>query len=118
MSYDNGTSNKYKKTFKKAWKGGDSEPEVISGAFAHIEAIQAKPIEVVVFNNFDKAFKAFRSLVQKEKILSLFKEKQTYEKPSDKKRRKRNERKRKLYELENKEEYKEKLPKKSYNSQE
>lgn len=46
------------------------------------------PIQVKVFNNFDKAFKNFRSLVQSEKILSLYKEKQSYEKPSEKRRRK------------------------------
>lgn len=49
------------------------------------------PIEVKVYNNFDKAMKAFRSLVQSEKILSTYKEKQAYEKPSVKKRRKINE---------------------------
>lgn len=49
------------------------------------------PIEVKVYGNFDKAFKAFRTLVQSEKILSLYKEKQSYEKPSEKKRRKHNE---------------------------
>ena len=49
------------------------------------------PIQVKVYNNFDKAFKAFRTLVQSEKILSLYKEKQSFEKPSDKKRRKHNE---------------------------
>ena len=46
------------------------------------------PIEVKVYGNFDKAFKNFRALVQSEKILSLYKEKQSYEKPSEKKRRK------------------------------
>jgi len=49
------------------------------------------PIEVKVYGNFDRAFKNFRMLVQSEKILSLYKEKQSYEKPSDKKRRKLNE---------------------------
>lgn len=49
------------------------------------------PIEVKVFNNFEKAFKIFRTLVQSERILSLFKEKQSYEKPSIKRRRKKNE---------------------------
>ena len=44
--------------------------------------------------------KAFRALVQKERVLSTYKEKSRYEKPSDKKRRKRNEMKRKLLELE------------------
>jgi ribosomal protein S21 len=66
------------------------------------EAVQAKPLEVKVYNdkNFDKALKAFRALVQKEKILSIYKESLVYEKPSDRKRRKRNEFKRKLIELE------------------
>lgn len=49
------------------------------------------PIETKVFNNFEKSFKIFRSLVQSEKILSLYKEKQSYEKPSEKKRRKKSE---------------------------
>lgn len=49
------------------------------------------PIEVKVYNNFDRAMKAFRTLVQSEKILSTYKEKQSYEKPSAKKRRKINE---------------------------
>jgi len=41
--------------------------------------------------NFDDAVKRFKSLIQKSQILSLYKEKQSYEKPSDKKRRKRRE---------------------------
>ena len=58
-----------------------------------------QPLEVKVYNNFDKAMKAFRALVQKERVLSTYKERSRYEKPSDKKRRKRNEMKRKLMEL-------------------
>jgi small subunit ribosomal protein S21 len=70
-----------------------------SEKLAH-EAIQAEPLQVKVYgNNFEKALRAFRALVQKERILSIFKEKQTYEKPSNKKRRKRNESKRKQLEL-------------------
>jgi len=80
-----------KSTFTRNWEGGDS---------AEHTPIQARPLEVKVYNSFDKALKAFRALVQKEKVLSTYKEKQRYEKPSDKKRRKRNERKRKLMELE------------------
>lgn len=49
------------------------------------------PVEVKVYNNFEKAFKNFRALVQSEKILSTYKEKQSYEKPSEKRRRKHNE---------------------------
>ncbi len=93
----------YKKTgkhFKTRNKGGDSQAVVVSDKFAHIEPIQAKPLEVKVYNNnFDKAMKAFRALVQKERILSSYKENQAYEKPSDKLRRKRNEMKRKRMEM-------------------
>ncbi len=59
------------------------------------------PLEVKVYgDNFDKAFKAFRAIVQKERILSLYKQKQSYEKPSVKRRRKRNEMQQKQLELE------------------
>jgi small subunit ribosomal protein S21 len=82
---------KSRKNFKKASKGGESVAAV-PDKFANIEAVQAQPLEVRVYgNNFDKALRAFRALVQKERVLSSFKEKQTYEKPSDKRRRKRNE---------------------------
>jgi small subunit ribosomal protein S21 len=93
--------NRGKKTYKKASKGGETQPVVVvNDKFAHIEAVQAIPLEVKVYgNNFDKALRAFRALVQKERILSSYKEKQSYEKPSDKRRRKRNESKRKLLEV-------------------
>ena len=79
-------------------RGGDTFNNS-SKNFHEMDEIEAKPIEVVVYNNsFDKALRAFRSIVQKERILSLYKEKQTYEKPSDKKRRKRAESKRKHFE--------------------
>lgn len=98
MSRDNYRGNK---PFKKIVKGGDS---IDQGKFAHIQAVQSKPLEVKVYNNnFDRALKAFRALVQKERILSIYKDKQTYEKPSDKKRRKRSESIRKNRELEFKE---------------
>lgn len=100
------------KTFKKTWKGGEGQSvEVVSGEFAHIVPVVAVPLEVKIFNgdknSFDRAFRAFRALVQKEKILSLFKEKQTFEKPSDKKRRKRNESQRKRLESDSKADFKE-----------
>jgi len=80
-------------------KGGDTNLVAVNDQFAKIEAIQAKPLEVVVFQgNFDKAFRAFRAAVQKERVLSVYKERQSYEKPSDKKRRKANEAKRKQFE--------------------
>jgi small subunit ribosomal protein S21 len=87
---------------KMAPKGGDTECRD-SSTQGISEAIQAQPLEVKVYgNNFEKAIKAFRALVQKERILSAYKETQTYEKPSDKRRRKRNETKRKAMELESK----------------
>ena len=91
-----------KKNSKKASKGGESLAIVSDDKFAHIEPVQAQPLEVKVYgNNFDKALRAFRALVQKERILSTYKERQSYEKPSDKRRRKRNESKRKLLEVQN-----------------
>lgn len=72
-----------------------------SSEFDHIQPVEAKPLEVKVYNNFDKAMKAFRALVQRERILSNYKEKQYYEKPSDRKRRKKNEAKRKMMEASN-----------------
>lgn len=93
-------NRKNKKNIKRAPKGGETSPVVVNDKFAHIEAVQAQPLEVKVYgNNFDKALRAFRALVQKERILSSHKEKQSYEKPSDKRRRKRNESKRKLMEV-------------------
>lgn len=77
-----------KNNFKKAVKGGDSVLDKFS------------PLQVRVINgNFDRALKAFRALVQKERLLSLHKEKSRYEKPSEKRRRKRNEAARKALEL-------------------
>jgi small subunit ribosomal protein S21 len=94
---DNNKNNR-RNSSKKASKGGESSQILVNDQFAHIEAVQAQPLEVKVYNNnFDKALKAFRALVQKERVLSDFKEKQTYEKPSDKRRRKRNEAKRKKH---------------------
>jgi ribosomal protein S21 len=70
------------------------------GDYSYIESVQAKPLEVKVYDSFEKAMKHFRALVQKERVLSTFKEKQRYEKKSDKKRRKRAENQRKRLELE------------------
>lgn len=95
-------NSKFRKNLKKASKGGDTQPVEVNDKFAHIEPVQAQPLEVIVYgNNFDKAMRFFRAKVQKERILSLYKEKQSYEKPSDKRRRKRNEMKRKLFEIDN-----------------
>lgn len=54
------------------------------------DTVVINPLEVKVIGNLEKAMKAFRAIVQKEKILSEYKEAQRYEKPSDKKRRKQN----------------------------
>lgn len=92
-------NRKNKRNNKKASKGGDIVA-AIPDKFAHTEAVQAQPLEVKVYgNNFDKALRAFRALVQKERVLSAYKEKQSYEKPSDKRRRKINESKRKQLEI-------------------
>jgi ribosomal protein S21 len=81
-------------------KGGDSNIETKTN---HLDDSYLKdflPLEVKVYgHNFDKAFKAFRAIVQKERILSLYKQKQTFEKPSVMRRRKRNEMKQKRLEL-------------------
>lgn len=58
------------------------------------------PLEIKNIDNFEKAFRIFRMLVQKERVLSKFKEKMSYEKPSQKKRRKLNESKQRQFELE------------------
>lgn len=50
-----------------------------------------KPLEVVVNGNFEDACRRFKTLVQNEGIIATYKSKQTYEKPSEKKRRKRRE---------------------------
>jgi len=47
-----------------------------------------KPLQVEVTGSFEDAIRKFKSLVQKEKILSKYKERQSYEKPSERKRRK------------------------------
>lgn len=90
-----------KKPFNKLTKGGDNSSNETK---AEHTPVQAQPLEVKVYDNFDKALRAFRALVQKERVLSIYKERQSYEKPSDKRRRKRNEMKRKMFELENKQE--------------
>jgi small subunit ribosomal protein S21 len=93
-------NRKNKRNYKKAPRGGESQPVVVNDKYSHIEPVQAQPLEVKVYgNNFDKALRAFRALVQKERVLSSYKEKQSYEKPSDKRRRKRNESVRKQLEL-------------------
>ena len=52
------------------------------------EDIECRPLEVEVNGNFEEAVRKFKSLFQKEKVVGKYKEKQAYEKPSEKKRRK------------------------------
>lgn len=69
-----------KRNFKKAPRGGESQPVAVNDhrTGPGSEAIQAQPLEVKVYgNNFDKALRAFRNLVQKERVLSAYKEKQS-----------------------------------------
>lgn len=96
--------NKGKQFSKQAWKGGENQPdfEVVNGQFDHIQPVLAKPLEVVVNQGFERAFRLFKSLVQKEGVLSLYKERQRFEKKSDKLRRKKIEAKRRLLEAERK----------------
>lgn len=92
--YDN------KKPFNRSSKGGDptrSNSDATPAIEPH-QPIQATPLQVVVYGNFERAFRTFKNMVQKERVLSDFKEKQSFEKPSDKKRRKKNEARRKLFE--------------------
>jgi ribosomal protein S21 len=73
-----------KKTKKTATTNSSSVPPEMDFSYF-------SPPEIKVKGNFERAFKAFRSLIQAEKILTLYKEKQSYEKPSEKRRRKYNE---------------------------
>lgn len=60
-----------------------------------------QPLQVEVTRDFEMALREFKSLVQKSKILGLVKQKQVYEKPSEKKRRKAREAQERARMLEN-----------------
>jgi small subunit ribosomal protein S21 len=95
---NNDSKTRKDNSLSKALRGGDTDSRN-SSIQEHSDAVQATPLEVKVYNNdCERAIKAFRTLVQKERVLSSYKEKQTYEKPSDRKRRKRNEARRKASE--------------------
>lgn len=82
-------------------KGGDSKIESTYNRLDDSYLDYFTPLEIKVYGyNFDRAFKTFRALVQKDRILSLYKQKQTFEKPSEKRRRKKNEMKQKRMEME------------------
>ena len=86
-----------RKPFNSPKKGGETQDNPVDANIAH-NPVQATPLQVVVYGNFERAFRTFKNMVQKERVLSDFKEKQSFEKKSDKKRRKRNEAKRELFE--------------------
>ena len=50
------------------------------------------PLQVEIHGSFEEGLRRFKSMVQRSKILTLYKEKQSYEKPSAKRRRQRRER--------------------------
>lgn len=49
------------------------------------------PLQVEISGSFEDGLRRFKSLVQRSKILTLHKEKQSYEKPSEKRRRQKRE---------------------------
>ena len=69
----------------------DYEQHVTPAPHIGSDAIQAKPLEIKVTGNFEEASRRFKTLVQAEGIIAEFKQRQTYEKPTEKKRRKRRE---------------------------
>ena len=89
-------NTQWNKPYNRQSRGGDTQ------AIEPHTPIQARPLEVMVGDNFDKAFKIFRSIVQKERVISTFKERQSYEKPSVRRRRKRAEGQQKRNEAESK----------------
>ena len=50
-----------------------------------------RPLEVVVDGGFEDAFRKFKAMFQNEKVVSEIKKREFYEKPSEKKRRKKRE---------------------------
>lgn len=54
-------------------------------------AVQIKYVEIPVTSSFEDAFRKFKSLVQKERIIGQLKAREAYEKPSKAKRRKQRE---------------------------
>lgn len=58
---------------------------------AEIEEGYFKPLQVEVGNNFERAFRNFRQMVQAEQVVAEWKRRQSYEKPSQRRRREKNE---------------------------
>ena len=78
-------NNKFGSEFRDGFESG----------FRPIDLSYFEPLQVKVRGpskeEFDESSRIFKSVVQKDKVLSLYKEKQQYEKPSIKKRRKQRE---------------------------
>jgi len=55
------------------------------------EPAKVEPLQIIVGSSFEHALREFKGLVQHERIIGIYKERQSYEKPSEKKRRKRRE---------------------------
>lgn len=56
------------------------------------DEVVIEPLEIkVLHNNLEEALKRFKAKVQKEKIIQTYKQRQSYEKPSEKIRRKKRE---------------------------
>lgn len=74
--------NKNKPTFDKSNSFRNSD----------VDVPRCEPLQVRVENgNFEDAFKRFKALAQKERVVGQLKDREAYEKPSEKKRRKRRE---------------------------
>jgi ribosomal protein S21 len=62
---------------------------------APVDFSKFRPIEVIVEGSsredYEHAFRKFKALFQRERVVGQLKEKMSYEKPSEKKRRKRRE---------------------------
>lgn len=98
--YDDKIVNDKDKLIERFLKGGEKVEETkkyLSDDYLN----DFSPLEIKVHgNNFERAFRNFRFLVQKERIIADFKQKQSYEKPSVKRRRKQNEMRQKRLEME------------------
>lgn len=56
------------------------------------EEVEVLPLEIHIHNNnFEDGFRKFKSLIQKEQIITNYKQRMAYEKPSEKIRRKERE---------------------------
>ena len=75
-------------------------PEIQAKYPSEIEEGYLQPLQVQVGHNFDRAMKTFRSMVQAENVINDWRKRQAYEKPSEKKRRKKAEAIQRLYEEE------------------